>query len=332
MPILDKNDAAKVQEYDEFVKHSPYGHVMQYMNWSKVKSNWINEFVYLEKDGKICAAMSVLGIKASDDKMFLYAPRGPVCDFYDIETTKKLIDEARPLFKKYDAFLLRLDPCVENDQELVKKYRDAGFTFRSDGVSPHSFSNPHCEMMLDLEGKTTDELLASFSSMTRRHIRSSIKAGVTSRWSRSKEDLDTFYHLTEIMAHRHGITYRPREYFDRFLEAFPDIRICTSEYEGQPISSMLGFPYKDTLWYVYGATTTMKGKVSPGYLTIWELIKWGRELGKKYFNMGAVYSLDVNDGLYFFKYGFCKSHEPFLWIGELDVVVDESAYHKFITR
>lgn len=121
MPILDKNDAAKVQEYDEFVKHSPYGHVMQYMNWSKVKSNWINEFVYLEKDGKICAGMSVLGIKASDDKMFLYAPRGPVCDFYDIETTKRLIDEARPLFKKYDAFLLRLDPCVENDQALVKK-------------------------------------------------------------------------------------------------------------------------------------------------------------------------------------------------------------------
>ena len=105
MPILDKNDAAKVLEYEEFVKNSPFGNAMQDMRWAQVKNNWISEYVYLEKDGKITAAMSILGIKAVDDKMFLYAPHGPVSDFYEIETTKKLIEEAKPLVEKKHAFL-----------------------------------------------------------------------------------------------------------------------------------------------------------------------------------------------------------------------------------
>lgn len=332
MPILDKNDSSKVQEYEEFIKHSPYGNAMQDMRWADVKSNWISEYVYLEENGKITAAMSVLGIKPVDDKMFLYAPHGPVSDFYDIETTKKLIEEAKPLIEKYNAFLLRMDPCVKNDQDLVKKYREQGFTFRSDGEKLHSFSNPRYEMMLDLEGKSTDDLLAGFSAMTRRHIRASLKAGVTSRWSRSQEDIDKFYELTEIMAKRHGITYRPKEYFERLLAAYPEMRIYSTDYEGETIACMIGLPYNGELWYMYGATATMQGKVSPGYLSIWDLIQWAHELGMKYFNMGGVFSLDVSDGLYFFKYGFCKATDPFIWIGELDVVADEDAYSKFVNR
>ena len=123
MPILDKADINKVRAYQEFVQNSPYTHAMQAPAWAKVKNNWINEYVYLEEDGKITAAMSVLGIKAVGDKTFLYAPRGPVSDFYDVETTKRLIEEAKPLFKKHNAFLLRLDPCVRDDKELDKDTR-----------------------------------------------------------------------------------------------------------------------------------------------------------------------------------------------------------------
>ncbi len=332
MPILDRNDSAKVQEYENFVRNSPYANAMQDMNWAQVKNNWISEYVYLEERGKITAAMSVLGIKAVGDKTFLYAPRGPVSDFYDIETTKKLIEEAKPLFEKHDAFLLRMDPCVLNNQELVEKYRAEGFTFRSDGEEIHSFSNPRYEIMLGLEGKTTQELMAGFNNMTRRHIRASIKNEVTSRYSRSQEDIDIFYELTKIMAERQGITHRPKEYFERLVEAYPEIRVYVSEYEGKPIASMIGLPYGDKMWYIYGATTTMQGKISPGYLLIWSLIQWGCELGLKYFNMGGTYSLDMEDGLFFFKHGFCKADEPYVWLGELDVVIDETAYNEFIKK
>lgn len=332
MPILDKNDSAKVKEYEDFVKNSPYTNAMQDMAWAKVKNNWSSEYVYLEENGKITAAVSILGIKAVDDKTLFYAPRGPVCDFYDVETTKKLINEAKPLFEKYNAFLLRMDPCVQTDEALIEKYRAAGYTFRGQGFHPKSYSNPLHEIMLNVEGKTEEELMAGFSTLTRRHIRAGIKAGVVTRWSRSEEDLQTFYELTKIMANRHGIKYRPFEYFERLLAAFPQIEICTCEYEGEPVASMLSFPYKDTLWYIYGATQTMHGKVAPGYTCIWNLILRTKELGLKWFNMGGTYSLSMDEGLYFFKNGFCRANDPFTWIGELDVVVDQDAYKKFVGR
>ena len=122
MPILNKNDKDAVAGYNEFVRSSPHTHTMQDMSWAEVKNNWSSDYIYLEENGKITAAMSVLGIKAVDDKTFLYAPRGPVCDFYDTDTVKALIEEAKPLFEKHNAFLLRLDPCVKRDEELADKY------------------------------------------------------------------------------------------------------------------------------------------------------------------------------------------------------------------
>ena len=333
MPVLKRDDSSKVREYEEFVSSSKYTHAMQAPAWAKVKNNWINEYVYLEDNGKITAAMSVLGIKAVNDKTFLYAPRGPVCDFYDIDTVKKLIEEAKPLFEKHNAFLLRMDPCVRRDEDLADRYRAEGFSFRSDGTEIHSFSNPRYEIMLTIKGKTPDEIKAGFNSMTKRHIKASEKNGVVNRYGRSQEEIDIFFELHKEMADRQGITYRPKEYFERLVEAFPEIRIYVSEYEGENIGAMIGLPYGDRMWYVYGGTKTMRGaKVSPGYLLIWDLIKWGAELGLDYFNMGGTYSLDMEDGLFFFKHGFCKADEPFVWVGELDVVIDEEAYGKFLSN
>ena len=45
MPVLDKADKAKCDEYEAFVRNSPYTHTMQDMNWAKVKNNWENEYV-----------------------------------------------------------------------------------------------------------------------------------------------------------------------------------------------------------------------------------------------------------------------------------------------
>lgn len=60
MPILDKTNPAQVAAYNRYMQQSPYANATQDIAWSKVKSDWINEQVYLEKDGEIVAAMSLL--------------------------------------------------------------------------------------------------------------------------------------------------------------------------------------------------------------------------------------------------------------------------------
>ena len=53
MPILDKNNAAKVAEYTEYMENSPWANATQDLAWSKVKADWADEQVYIERDGKI---------------------------------------------------------------------------------------------------------------------------------------------------------------------------------------------------------------------------------------------------------------------------------------
>ena len=40
MEIINKNDKALLEEYENFAKTSRYGNFMQSLKWPKVKDNW----------------------------------------------------------------------------------------------------------------------------------------------------------------------------------------------------------------------------------------------------------------------------------------------------
>ena len=127
MPILDLTDIKTVARYEEFIASSPYGHVMQSVNWAKVKDNWDSDYVYLQDEaGNITAALSILSVKNDGVHAFMYAPRGPVCDFRDIDTVKSLVKEAAPVIEKRNGFVLRMDPEFAYDEEVLAAYRNAG--------------------------------------------------------------------------------------------------------------------------------------------------------------------------------------------------------------
>ena len=79
MPIVNTPEEEK--RYMDFIKSSPYAKPMQDPARAKVKNNWTSDLVYVEENKKIIGAMTVIGIKNANGKYFLYAPRGPVCDF-----------------------------------------------------------------------------------------------------------------------------------------------------------------------------------------------------------------------------------------------------------
>lgn len=334
MPILDKSNKTMVKKYQDFILNSSYSKLSQDMRWEKVKNTWNSDYVYLEdpQTKEITAALSILSIKAVDGKSLMYANRGPVCDFYDIDTVTKLINEAYSVAKKNNAFLLRIDPEVYYDQNLIDQYRKKGFTFRGHEAETHSFTQPHYNMIMDLSSGTEEEVLASMHSKTRYNIRLSDRKGITTRWGRSQADIDIFYELTKIMAERQGITYRPKDYFERMLAAYPETRIYISEFENTPLSAAIAFPYNDKMWYLYGASSNEMRNKMPNYHMQWAMIKWAIELKKHFYDFGGVFTLDKSDGLFGFKSGFCGETPVTEWIGELDIVYDQNAYNKFIAR
>ena len=73
MPILNHSDLKKVEEYQNFVRTSPYANATQDLAWEKVKEGWTGEQVYLEENGKIVAAMSLIIRRVLGNFSLMYA-------------------------------------------------------------------------------------------------------------------------------------------------------------------------------------------------------------------------------------------------------------------
>lgn len=342
--ILNQNNLEEVNKYNEFVRKNEHAQFTQDTAWAHVKNNWQGEYVYLtDSEGEIRAALSIIMIEAVPGSMFMYAPRGPVCDFYDIETVRELIEAAKPLAEKYNAFLLRMDPEIFEDDELVEKYRDLGFTFRSKETDLHALVQPRWNVMMDLdkydfEGDKDDPEygLNIFKSKTRNSIRKGLKMDSEVIYYEGKnvtdQEVDIFYELIEIMAERQGINHRPKDYYKRLLEAYPDARLYFIKHGEDYLAGSISIPYGKKVAYLYAATSNIKRNYNAGDLLIFELIKWTHSIGKKYFDFGGVFSDDSSDGLYKFKKGFAGEEGLFKFIGELDVVFNEEKYQEYLKK
>ena len=327
MPIVDTKEDLK--RYNEFVRNSEYGRPMQDTHWSDIKSNWTSDYVYIEENKQIIAAMSVIGIKNTNGKHFLYAPRGPVCDFRDTKLVEALIKESEPLKEKYDAFLLRMDPEINFDEKLVYDYRKLGYDFRSVGIDTHLFTQPRYNMIIDLSSHDEDEIFKNFSSKGRYNVRKSIRSGIKTVKKTDKEGLDIFYELTKIMAERQEIGHRPKDYYERLVE-YLNAEIFISYFEDKPLSASLLVPYGEKVYYLYAASSNEMRNKMPNYNMIWEEIKCAVENGYDYLDLGGTFSLDSQDGLYRFKQAFCYPDKYSNFIGELDVVYDREKYEEFL--
>ena len=331
MPILDKNNAAKVAEYTEYMENSPWANATQDLAWSKVKADWADEQVYIERDGKIVAAMSLLIRKVFGKASMIYATRGPICDFADTALVQELVKEVDAVAKKHHAFMFRMDPELSRNAELEAAYAKLGYLVRNEQCDKFELIQPRYNMILNIGGYTWEELMTHFSEKTRYNIRLSARKGVTVRWSRDEADLRTFYELYKITAVRDKIGYRPYEYFERMMKAYKpeQCRVYIAEHEGEALSGAICINYGKKTWYIYGASSNEKRNLMPNYAMQAEMIKWGLENGSEIYDFGGVFILDKSNGLFKFKEGFCRQEGATEFIGEFDKVYNRFFYTGF---
>ena len=341
MPILDLSNSKAIARYEEFVASSPYGHVMQSLNWAKVKNNWDSDYVYLQDDaGNITAALSILSVKNDGEHAFMYAPRGPVCDFKDIDTVKALVKEASPVIEKRNGFVLRMDPEFAYDEDVLATYRNAGITnlvITTRGADEHSFSNPRMHMIADISMGSHEGFLQTVKSKNKNKIKVPYKHGLeTLRFHRGdsgfEQALDKFYDLTKIMAERQGITYRPKDYFVRLFNAFPSEAVTLYETrtpKEEVLSCAISLSFNRKCFYIYAASSNEKRNLRPNYQMNNEAIKDAIEQGYSQYDMGGIYEVDNSGGLYSFKKAFCGEDGLMEMIGQFDWVYDPDVYQKF---
>ncbi len=307
MEFLNDNNR---EEFEAFAKSHENGQFTQSLNWVKVKNNWLYDgIISRDENGNIRGVMLVLIQYAPVIKnAFLYAPRGPVCDYHDREVIEDLFEGVKILAKKHRAYTFKMDPDLSiTDGVFIEMMKDMGFSHNTGGEDFETIQ-ARFNYRLYLNGRGEEELLQNLHPKTRYNIRVALKHGVEVRVCDSSQ-LDEFIRIMRITGERDGFSTRPKAYFERMLEALGEhVRLYLAYYEGNPIAGAITTQYAGKTCYVYGASDNAHRNVMAPYLVQWEMIKWAVENNCYVYDFqGVSGNLDENSphyGLYRFKKGF----------------------------
>ena len=108
MRLLKEEDKEK---YKQFLEAHDRCNFQQSLEWGNVKTSWKKEVIISEdNNGNIRGSLCVWIRKIPIFGNLMYSARGPVCDIYNEEVIKDLVEGAKELAKKYKEFVLRVEP------------------------------------------------------------------------------------------------------------------------------------------------------------------------------------------------------------------------------
>ena len=317
-------------EYEAFVESHPKGHFAQSVLWAKQKPAWEwKAIVCRDEAGKIKGSIAFLIRKMPVvRKKMMYACRGPVCDLDDRATFGELMAAARTLAKEEKAYVIKIDPDVPSgNTEFAKLLTEFGFRTRDTGKNFEAIQ-PKYVFRLYLNGRSEEELMASFHQKLRYNIRLAVKKGVEVRLC-GKEMVPDFARIMVETGVRDNFATRPPEYFAAMLDNLGDkCRLYMAFHEGQPIAGTLAIHYGDKVWYLYGASSNEHRNLMPNYLLQWNMMCWALERGARIYDFRGVSGNVSEDnplyGLFRFKQGFGGAFTEFF--GEEDLVLSPFIY------
>ncbi len=309
------NPSPEAQAWDRFVASSPAGHVLQSWPWGQLKAafGWRAERLALEREGHIVAGAQVLfrplplGLGT-----IAYVPKGPVADWADGQTVRRLLDAIHALARRRGALFLKIEPDLPDEPGLARQLRGYGFRPSRQSIQPRR------TILIDLRPEPA-AILAAMKSKTRYNVRLAGRKGVVIREG-TAADLPAFHRLIVLTGQRDSFGVHSRAYYDTAFRLFvPEglARLFLADFEGRTIAALMAFACGDKAWYMYGASSGEERQRMPNYALQWAAIQWARERGCRTYDLWGVPDEDEatleaefpqrHDGLwgvYRFKRGF----------------------------
>lgn len=313
----------EAQELDAFVESHPNHHFMQTSAWGRVKTDW-GWYGILCRDeaGNIRGSMALLRHNVHFFKTcMLYAPRGPICDYADLDTLRELTQGAKELAKRCGAYLLRIDPRIEEtDTDFAKKARLLGYSI--DNASDFSLFQPRMCYVTDMNGLTPETLESIYHRTAKTHLHKAQKNGLTVRLG-TEADLPAFCEMMEQVAQKNDFEARSESYFRSFLSGLGDAaRLYLAEHEGVPVAASISVLQGDRGWFMYGCSDRACLKLCPNELLQWQMQCDALRAGCRWFDFRGVEGRPVEDnpkyGLHRYKQGFGADFHAY--VGQLDII------------
>ena len=258
--------------WDKYVHNHKEGTIFHLTKWQIAvdKAFGHKAFYYYAHDpnGKICGILPLIQLKSllfgnilSSVPFAAYG--GILADTPEI--FNQLLEKAKELTRQLKADYLELKFAQPKDTGLPET--DVHVTFIKELSSDH------------------DENMKAIKRKQRAMVRKGIKAGLKAKYS--NDYLDNFYEIFAINVHRMGTPVYSKKWFKTLLDVFgSDAELLVTEYEGEIVSGVLSFYYKDTVLPYYGASLVDYRKHAPNDFQYWELMTHAVDRGMRFYDYG----------------------------------------------
>jgi len=205
---------------------------------------------------------------------WIYIPRGPLCFAEDFS---KVFDEILRQEKKAIYFQVEL-PTSEN------------FFETSDKVFINNVKeiNPQNTLKINLN-QSEDEILKNMKPKGRYNIKVAKKKciKIVNEKNPSDKNLDDFYNILLSTKNRKGIGIHPKKVYEQIFKN-TDSCLFLAKHENDILSGAILIFYGDIAIYYYGASSDKKRNFMSPYLLQWEMIKFAKNRGCKFYDFLGV--------------------------------------------
>lgn len=334
-------------EFRKFADQSPYKSFMQTPEIAHLreKSGWVSYYFGVKDGEKLIAATMAVAKPTFLGKSTFYTPGGPLLDYENTPLVTFFFKNLKSYAKSHNGYILHIDPYYEliqrdrngeivaggyDRRKVLKTLKTLGFR-----AIEHS-SQPKYLFVMDIDGRTSDEILMSFKRNTRNHVRKAGRAGVTVR-ELKREELDKLKQITEATSERRHFTDRPLSYYQQMYDLFHDrgeVQFILAEAKiddrTTPLSAAMFMTYGDEVIYLFsGSDEKYMRDYNAQYAIQWHMIKYAAEHGYKKYNFYGIQGLpdpSAKDyGIYEFKKGF-GGHVVEL-LGSFELPLNPLFYH-----
>lgn len=282
-----------------------------YQTWSYGEIRWGAQslsHLVLKRAGEVQALAQVRIIRPTPFKFGMaYLRWGPLHKRrerpYDLEVLACMANALEQEYVGKRKLFLRILPNVFANTPCATNFQSAFGRFKVE--TPQK--NDHYRTFLVDLSPSIEELRKRLDKKWRNQLSAAEKKSLQIRGGYDEDLYRTFCNIYYQMRNRKGFeTTVDVEEFGRIQQNLPEshrMQVLICEDNGVPVAGLVASAMGDSAIYLLGATSDDGLKSKGAYLLQWAMIKWLKERGIRWYDLGGI-DPERNPGVYHFKKGF----------------------------
>lgn len=257
----------------------------------------------------------------------LYCPYGPVCE------SDKALEEAlaslKALAQEQNADFIRVEPTGKVSAAAVKELGLRKMTYNK--------LQPEQTQIIQLAGRSADDVLADMTSSTRNRFRNYTKKGLTMHESVNPEDVSIFLEFIHKVADRTGLRPHSDEYFrSQTATLFPlgAGKLFYVMFEDKPVAASISFEGDDYRCYAHAAADDDYRNLAPGTILVAHMIMDAHARGLREYDLYGIAPNSPDDDPKHAWAGFTRFKQQFggerrQYVGTWDLPINKTRYQLY---